>query len=115
MALDIALNRNEQNWLEELPPHISKHIDKALYYGHFFCHVFHQDYILKKNTNTEQIKQELLMFLDKRGAKYPAEHNVGHLYEAEQHVKDFYTQLDPTNTFNPGIGKTSKYRRQCGC
>lgn len=115
LALDIALNRNEQNWLEELPPRISKHIDKALYYGHFFCHVFHQDYILKKDTNTEQIKQELLMFLDKRGAKYPAEHNVGHLYEAEQHVKDFYTQLDPTNTFNPGIGKTSKYRRQCGC
>ena len=30
--------------------------------------------------------------------------------EAEQVVKDFYRELDPTNTFNPGIGKTSKAR-----
>ena len=31
--------------------------------------------------------------------------------EAEPVVKDFHRQLDPTNTFNPGIGKTSKRRR----
>ena len=31
-------------------------------------------------------------------------------FEAEQVVKDFYRELDPTTTFNPGIGKTSKAR-----
>lgn len=40
-----------------------------------------------------------------------AGYNVGHLYESEQVVKDFHQELDPTNTFNQGIGKTSKSRR----
>ena len=53
----------------------------------------------------------MLEFLDAKGAKYPAEHNVGHMYEADSTLKDFYESLDPTNTFNPGIGKTSKRRR----
>ena len=50
----------------------------------------------------------MLERLAARGAKFPAEHNVGHLYEAEPVVKEFHRQLDPTNTFNPGIGKTGK-------
>ncbi len=54
------------------------------------------------------MKELLLAQLDARGAKYPAEHNVGHLYNAEEHLKAFYKELDPTNTFNPGIGKTAK-------
>lgn len=115
LALDIALKRNDNDWFETLPSHIAKHIDKALYYGHFFCYVFHQDYILKKGADPKQVKKDLLAFLDSRGAKYPAEHNVGHLYEAEQQLKAFYEKLDPTNRFNPGIGKTSKHKRQCGC
>ena len=57
------------------------------------------------------MKAKLLAQLDAKGAKYPAEHNVGHLYEAEPHLKAFYEELDPTNTFNPGIGKTSKRPR----
>jgi D-lactate dehydrogenase len=52
----------------------------------------------------------MLERLKARGAKFPAEHNVGHLYESEPVVKEFHHQLDPTNTFNPGIGKTSKKR-----
>ena len=50
----------------------------------------------------------MLKLLDKRGAQYPAEHNVGHLYEAKPTLKKFYKALDPTNSFNPGIGKTTK-------
>ena len=42
------------------------------------------------------------------GAKYPAEHNVGHVYKAEKDHIAFFEKLDPTNTFNPGIGETSK-------
>ncbi len=115
LALDIALRRNDEDWVEALPEHIAKHIEKSLYYGHFFCHVFHQDYILKKGSDVKKVKADMLAELDGRGAKYPAEHNVGHLYEAEDTLVQFYKTLDPTNTFNPGIGKTDKHRRNCAC
>lgn len=115
LALDIALRRNEHCWVENLPAHIDQFIDKKLYYGHFFCHVFHQDYILKKGADKTAVKNAMLAELDKRGAKYPAEHNVGHLYEAETQLKAFYASLDPTNTFNPGIGNTPKHARNCSC
>jgi D-lactate dehydrogenase len=46
--------------------------------------------------------------LDARGAEYPAEHNVGHLYHAKPALADFYRAIDPTNSLNPGIGHTSK-------
>lgn len=115
VALDIALRRNDQNWVEHLPQSITDTIDKRLYYGHFFCHVFHQDYVLKKGVDAKKIKSQMLALLDSRGAKYPAEHNVGHLYEAETVLKNFYTSLDPTNRFNPGVGKMSKHKRNCSC
>lgn len=115
LALDIALPRNTVDWLEALPEELDKQIDKKLYYGHFFCYVFHQDYILKKGTDAKQVKKQMLGLLNGRGAKYPAEHNVGHLYEAEPDLKDFYQSLDPTNTFNPGVGKMDKAKRNCAC
>ncbi len=115
LALDIALPRNATDWFEILPEELDKQIDKKLYYGHFFCYVFHQDYILKKGTDAKQVKKQMLALLNGRGAKYPAEHNVGHLYEAESDLKDFYQSLDPTNTFNPGVGKTDKTKRNCAC
>ncbi|BBI67236.1 hypothetical protein PKHYL_14270 [Psychrobacter sp. KH172YL61] len=48
LALDIAIPRNTLDWLENLPESITQHLEKKLYYGHFFCYVFHQDYILKR-------------------------------------------------------------------
>lgn len=112
IALDIALRRNDTEWFEQLPANIVDRIQTCLYYGHFFCHVLHQDYVVKKGVDVKQLKADMLALLTERGAKYPAEHNVGHIYEAESQLKDFYKELDPTNTFNPGIGKTSK-RRCC--
>ena len=111
VALDIALRRNDEEWLEKLPPKLENDIVAKLYYGHFFCHVFHQDYIVRKGSDAKLLKQELLQLLDQRGAEYPAEHNVGHLYEAKRPLREFYELLDPTNSFNPGIGKTSKQKR----
>jgi D-lactate dehydrogenase len=111
IPLDIALRRNDQDWLETLPDDIEKDLTAKLYYGHFFCHVFHQDYIVRKGADPKLIKQKMLALLDHRGAEYPAEHNVGHLYEAKPALASFYEQLDPTNSFNPGIGKTSKQKR----
>ena len=108
VALDIALRRNDEDWFEKLPPELDAKILYKLYYGHFMCHVFHQDYVIKKGYNCEEIEEEMLKILDTRGAQYPAEHNVGHLYNANDDLKNFYNSLDPTNSFNPGIGKTSK-------
>ncbi|WP_312063654.1 D-lactate dehydrogenase [Pantoea septica] len=108
LALDIALRRNDRDWFETLPPEITQSLSHRLYYGHFFCHVFHQDYIVKKGVDTHALKEQMLALLEARGAEYPAEHNVGHLYRAKPQLAEFYRRLDPTNTFNPGIGKTSK-------
>ena len=108
VALDIALRRDDRDWFETLPDEINSKISHKLYYGHFMCHVFHQDYIVKKGHDCMALEHEMLHLLDKRGAQYPAEHNVGHLYEAKPELKAFYRKLDPTNSFNPGIGHTSK-------
>lgn len=110
LALDIALRRNDMDWFEELPEEISSQIVHKLYYGHFMCHVLHQDYILKKGVDAHDLKKKMLKLLDERGAIYPAEHNVGHLYEAAPALVDHYKNGDPTNSFNPGIGKTSKLK-----
>lgn len=108
VALDIALRRNDKDWFEKLPPEIDDKILHKLYYGHFMCHVFHQDYILKPGVDGHKLEEAMLKLLDERGAQYPAEHNVGHLYDAKPALKKFYHDLDPTNGFNPGLGHTSK-------
>ncbi|MBT2115752.1 D-lactate dehydrogenase [Dyella sp. LX-66] len=108
VALDIALPRNQRDWFERLPASIESSIRLKLYYGHFLCHVFHQDYIVAKGTDCAALEHEMLQLLDRRGAEYPAEHNVGHLYQAKPALAGFYAQLDPCNCFNPGIGGTAK-------
>ena len=108
LALDIALLGNDTEWMEKIPDDIKEDLDLSLYYGHFMCHVFHHDYILKKGTNIKAVKEKLLKRLDQKSAKYPAEHNVGHMYKADETLQKHYRELDPTNTFNPGIGFTDK-------
>lgn len=110
LSMDIALPRNDKNWFEELPSDMKDLFDMKLYYGHLFCHVLHQNYILKKGVDEEEVKSKLLKFYEDRGAEYPAEHNVGHEYYAKKSLSDFYMELDPTNSFNPGIGRTSKFK-----
>lgn len=109
VALDIALRRNDRDWLESLPPALETMLAGKLYYGHFFCHVFHQDYIVRKGHDPLAIEHAMWKLLDERGAEYPAEHNVGHLYRAKPDLAGFYRSLDPCNVFNPGIGQTSKF------
>lgn len=108
IALDVALRRNDRDWFETLPEAINRHLIKKLYYGHFFCHVFHQDYIVAKGVDPIALEHEMLEILDERGAEYPAEHNVGHLYKAKASLVNHYRELDPCNSFNPGIGGTPR-------
>ncbi|MFL2994724.1 MAG: D-lactate dehydrogenase [Candidatus Neomarinimicrobiota bacterium] len=110
ISMDIALPRNDKDWFEKLPPEIDDLLEMKLYYGHLFCHVLHQNYVVKKGVDTEKLRKKLLKIYEERGAEYPAEHNVGHEYLAKPALSDFYKDLDPTNSFNPGIGQTSKLK-----
>jgi D-lactate dehydrogenase (quinone) len=111
VSLDVALRRNDQDWIETLPNDMSAQLVHKLYYGHFFCHVFHQDYIVRRGHDTLEFEHRMWKLLDARGAQYPAEHNVGHLYQAKPALREHYKSLDPCNCFNPGIGQTSKFKR----
>lgn len=108
VALDVALPRNERDWHDALP--FDGACEVSLFYGHFFCHVFHLDYVLARGTDAEAFHRRVCAALDARGARYPAEHNVGHAYAAPQPLQQFYRKLDPLNQLNPGIGRTSKRR-----
>ena len=111
IALDVALKRNDRDWFETLPDEIASPILHKLYYGHFFCHVFHQDYMVRKGHSTLELEHQIWRLLDARGAQFPAEHNFGHLYHAKPALINHYKNLDPCNCFNPGIGRTSKRSR----
>jgi len=108
VALDIALKRNDTDWFETLPDELNRKLLNKFYYGHFLCHVFHQDYLVRKGEDVHAVKDALLALLEKRGAEYPAEHNVGHHYHAKPALANNYKTLDPTNTLNAGIGGMSK-------
>jgi len=110
VALDVALPRNTREWVERLPAELAARTVHTLYYGHFFCQVFHQDYIVKKGTDPLAFEHALWALLDARGAQYPAEHNVGHLYVARPELAQFYREIDPRNQLNPGIGHTPRGR-----
>jgi D-lactate dehydrogenase (quinone) len=108
LALDIALRRNDRDWFESLPPEIDRTLEQKIYYGHFFCHVLHQEYIVRKGHDPVAIEHAMWKLLDGRGAEYPAEHDVGHLYNAKPALVAHFRSLDPCNCFNPGVGRTSK-------
>lgn len=110
VAIDVALRRNERDWFERLPHEVEGLIVAKLYYGHFFCHVFHQDYLLRKGVDPTDFKHRILDLLDERGGEYPAEHNVGHQYQAKPALADHYRRLDPGNHMNPGLGGMSRSR-----
>ncbi len=108
LPFDVALKRNDDNWFHDIAVDAKKDVLKTLTVGHFFCLVFHREYVIKEGINNNTVKDKILRWFDEIGAKYPAEHNVGHVYEADDNLRKFYRKLDPCNIFNPGIGKTSK-------
>ncbi|HEV2268717.1 MAG TPA: D-lactate dehydrogenase [Steroidobacteraceae bacterium] len=107
VALDVALRPDDDDWSSFVPESLRSQVHTAVCYGHFFCHVFHVDYLVQKAADVEGVRECLKQWLDGRGARYPAEHNVGLLYRAPPELVEFYRSLDPTNSFNPGIGLTS--------
>lgn len=108
VAFDVALRRNDPHWRLTLPQALREQVLLESCCGHFFCFVNHQDYILKPGYDPAEFKRQVMVYLNERGARYPAEHNVGHLYQAAPDYVQQMKALDPTNSFNPGIGKTSR-------
>lgn len=106
VALDVALPRNAVEWFGPVPDELECSVARVARYGHFLCHVFHRDYLIARGSNSSEVKARLLCELDCLGAEYPAEHNVGRQYSAKSALRRFYQQLDPCNSFNPGVGLT---------
>lgn len=88
VALDVALPRNEADWVERLPDDLNKLIVQKLYYGHFFCHVFHQVYLVRPGVDWLDTEHKILSLLDARNARlrrrvllqgrvHPSTHNLG--------------------------------------
>lgn len=107
VSIDVALRPDDTEWSVFEPESVRPDVVATVPYGHFLCHVFHMEYIVRPGVDAVVVKERLRHWLDARGARYPAEHNVGRLYQAGPELVAFYKSLDPTNTFNPGIGQTS--------
>ena len=110
IPIDVALRRDEWDWLEELPEEINNQLEVKAYYGHFFCHVMHQDYVAKQGVNPSELHDRIQHLLEERGAKLPAEHNYGRIYRMPKSMEQHFRELDPTNAFNSGIGGTSPHK-----
>lgn len=110
IPIDVALRRDDWNWLEVLPEEIDDQLEVKAYYGHFFCHVMHQDYVAKQGVDPEALHDRIQHLLEERGAKLPAEHNYGRIYKLPESMEEHFKELDPTNTFNAGIGGTSPHK-----
>lgn len=110
LLYDIAYRRNDEMMPEtEIPKSLEKAIVETTHIAHFLCHVSHEYHLLDTRLCDYETADKLfLQHIEKRGAKFPAEHNVGHKYHADDNVKAFYRTLDPSNTFNAGVGKMSK-------
>jgi len=107
-ALDFALPRNANAFFLKLPENLANSVLERADYGHFLCNVFHCDLVLRHEVEREQFEEEVKEVVEALGGSLPAEHNFGHMYQAPMHVVAFYRSLDPTNSLNPGIGKTSR-------
>ena len=91
----MAPPRNYSEWHSFFTDDIISEVAISFSMSHFFCMVFHWDFVLKKEADLDSVKKIILQKLDRIGAKYPAEHNVGHFYEADSNLAGFYKELDP--------------------
>ncbi len=111
VTFDVALRRDDADWLEVLPSEIADQLLESVYFGHFFCHVLHQDHVAKQGVDPVALKQAMMALLASRGAAVPAEHNYGRIYPAPEPMVEHFKQLDPLNMFNAGVGQTSPRKR----
>jgi D-lactate dehydrogenase len=56
------------DWFKRLSASIEQQLILKLYYGHFFCHVFPQDYIVCKGHDCQAVEHAMYALPDERGA-----------------------------------------------
>ena len=79
------------------------------HYGHFFCHVFHRDYIVSKGADAAGLKAELLQALDRQAPNIPPIiMSVTNMWRSP--LADVCRRLNPGNRLGPGSGHTSRKR-----
>lgn len=108
VTFDVALRRNDKAWFYVLPDHLRRMVRKTYVYGHFFCHVFHQNFVLKDAADAAAFRRGMLAHYQARGAAYPAEQPIGHQHVATPDQVAFFQKLDPTNALNAGVAQTSR-------
>ncbi|MFP1527317.1 hypothetical protein ACLB1R_04860 [Escherichia coli] len=91
-----------------LPPEIDSQLVHKLYYGHFMCYVFHQDYIVKKGVDVHAFGKNNLNCCHSVARNILPNITSVICIKHRRHLQKFYRENDPTNSMNPGIGKTSK-------
>ncbi|MCG7310830.1 D-lactate dehydrogenase [Brachybacterium sp. ACRRE] len=110
VTFDVALRRDDEDWLEVLPAEIADQLLESVYFGHFFCHVMHQDHVAKAGVDPVALKKRMRTLLEDRGAAVPAEHNYGRIYPAPEPMVEHFREMDPRNMFNAGVGETTAHR-----
>ncbi|UQN28830.1 D-lactate dehydrogenase [Brachybacterium kimchii] len=110
VTFDVALRRDDEDWLEVLPAEIADQLLESVYFGHFFCHVMHQDHVAKAGVDPVALKKRMRTLLEDRGAAVPAEHNYGRIYPAPEPMVEHFREMDPRNMFNAGVGETTSHR-----
>uniref|UniRef100_A0A0G4H3Q1 FAD-binding PCMH-type domain-containing protein n=1 Tax=Chromera velia CCMP2878 TaxID=1169474 RepID=A0A0G4H3Q1_9ALVE len=110
LSLDYALPKNE----EAEPPLPVKAL-RRLRYAHYGCNVVHDDIAFPASAEKDikKIKAEIRKTVEEMGGRLPSEHGHGTEYEAPPDTQARWRDLDPTNTFLPGLGglpKTPFYR-----
>jgi len=118
VTLDIALRRNDEDWFEALPPEIEKALVHKFYCGHFFCHVFHHDYIVAKGSDYREVEERMRELLDRRGAEIRPNTMSGTCITQKPGLVSHYKELDPCNAFSwsvTGFPEIASFAARCAC
>jgi D-lactate dehydrogenase len=72
--------------------------------------VFHEDiaFIPEAVADPEAVKVQMKQLVSAVGGALPAEHGHGTEYEAPPETAARWQAMDPTNSFNPGVGGLSR-------
>ena len=106
LSVDYALPKNYEG-VPEMPTELPA-LDQRMRVSHFGCSVFHEELVFAKDASpADSHKEAFKRLVEDLGGALPAEHGHGTEYRAPPETQARWQHTDPTNTFNPGVGKTT--------